>query len=142
MLYFSLAIAAVVIIYFKFKKKTAKNDQFSVASFRQWFSEYQSASPAQQSMLAASFINQTFHLAKNLQAIPEVDELFSELRQHDVKPIVDEWLEHSLPNVIDVVGELKTLDSEARLVGVLMLVGNADLRPERGIRNLLSKLAR
>ena len=59
--------------------------------------------------------------------------------KEDPIEILNGWLEHALPVVRREFGDAEIVTSEARLIGVLMLVSVKGVRPERDLNEFLKR---
>lgn len=138
------AIASIIIFFFIAKNKTNSFNKLSQLPFSAWHSVYLSSRMPETHGMAMALILQTFHLAAELGVLSqcEKEELESSSKKDDPIQIINQWLEHALPNVLTVIDERQIMASEARLVGVFMLVSLKGLNPEGELRKFLQSFNR
>ncbi|MBO0492372.1 MULTISPECIES: hypothetical protein [unclassified Pseudomonas] len=135
------AIAGILIFLFIVKRKTDSFNQLSRLPFPAWHSVYSSSQMPETLGMARALILQTFHLAAEFGVLSQSEkkELDAGSMKEDPMKIVNEWFEHALPNVVNVIDERELAASEARLVGVFMLVSLKGVNPEGELRRFLQR---
>lgn len=90
---------------------------------------------------ARALVLQTFLLAVVLGVLTVEDkqELDKESMREDPTILVNAWLESALPIVEQELSVLELGNSEARMVGVLMLVTLKGVNPQRDLQNFLQR---
>ena len=91
--------------------------------------------------MARALVLQTFHLAVDLGVltVEEKQELGKESMKEDPKILVNAWLGSALPIVEQELSVIELGNSEARMVGVLMLVTLKGVNPQRDLQNFLQR---
>lgn len=138
------AVVAVIVIYFiSLKKKTNSFNKLTRLYFPIWLTKYLNSNMPETLGMARAFILQTFHLAAELNVITpqEKKELDESCMKEDPMQIINEWIETTLPVIENLFGS-EVDRSEARMIGVLMLVSLKSVNPERDLRAFLQQLNR
>ena len=91
--------------------------------------------------MARALVLQTFHLAVDLGVltVEEKQELGRESMKEDPTILVNAWLESALPIVEQELSVIELGNSEARMVGVLMLITLKGVNPQRDLQNFLQR---
>lgn len=121
--------------------KTDKFNKLTRLSFTHWMTQYHYAEPHIKHGMSRAFILQTFHLAVDLRALTpqEKVELDAGSMKEDPKEILNQWFEHALPIVEQEIGAHEIEKSEARMIGVFMLVGMKSLTTGEPLRDYLRR---
>lgn len=138
--YFIGAIIFGVICFgFIVKGKVDKFNKQTRLKFSDWLALYKLSEPHEQQGMARAITLQTFHLAEVLRVLSpaEKTELETASKKEDPIAMFTGWADTVMPTIIDICGEEEALSLEARLVGVLMLVGLKGVNPDRDIRDFL-----
>ena len=134
-------VAGLVIFFFIVKTKTDKFNKLSRMHFPNWFILYSNCQTPENSGMARALILQTFHLAAEFGAITalEKQELDAGSMKENPIELLNGWLEHALPVVRREFGDAEIAKSEARMIGVLMLVSMKGMSPERDLHDFLQR---
>ena len=134
-------VAGIIIFFVLVKSKTDKFNKLTRMHFPNWFALFSNSQMPENHGMARALILQTFHLAEEFGAITpsEKRELDAGCMKEDPIEILNGWLEHALPVVRREFGDAEIATSEARLIGVLMLVSVKGVRPERDLNEFLKR---
>ena len=134
-------VAGIIIFVVLVKSKTDKFNKLTRMHFPNWFALFSNSQMPENHGMARALILQTFHLAEEFGAITpnEKRELDAGCMKEDPIEILNGWLEHALPVVRREFGDAEIATSEARLIGVLMLVSVKGVRPERDLNEFLKR---
>jgi hypothetical protein len=123
------------------KSKTDKFNKLSRMHFPNWFALYSNSQMPENHGMARALILQTFHLAAEFGAITaqEKQELDAGTMKENPIEMLNGWLEHALPVVRREFGDVEIAKSEARMIGVLMLVSMKGMSPERDLHEFLQR---
>ena len=134
-------VAGIIIFVVLVKSKTDKFNKLTRMHFPNWFALFSNSQMPENHGMARALILQTFHLAEEFGAITPTEkrELDAGCMKEDPIEILNGWLEHALPVVRREVGDAEIATSEARLIGVLMLVSVKGVRPERDLNEFLKR---
>lgn len=132
-------VFGVIVFIFTTKNKVDKFNKLTRLNFSDWLVIYKSSEKHEQHGMARAITLQTFHLAEELKVLTpyEKRQIEEESKKEDPIDMFSGWADTTLPTVIKICGENETFSLEARLVGVLMLVGLKGVNPERDIHNFL-----
>ncbi|MBJ2280138.1 hypothetical protein JFT58_17825 [Pseudomonas sp. MF6767] len=138
---FGAVVAGIVIFFVFVKKKTDDFNKLTRLNFPIWLSRYYASQMPETIGMARAFILQTFHLAEEFNAITpqEKKELDEGSMKEDPMRMLNEWIETTLPTIESVFGGTEMDKSEARMIGVLMLVALKGVNPEGGLRAFLQQ---
>lgn len=125
-----VVVLGAVLFILKVTSSVGRFNKLCLLSFPNWISIYSSSEMPEKFGIARAFLLQTLHLAEKTGAVnaSEKNEIDKVLRAENPIGIVDDWLEHLLPSVIDVCGENNLAEVDARGVGVFMLLVGAKSR--------------
>ncbi|KRC94321.1 hypothetical protein ASE33_06845 [Pseudomonas sp. Root9] len=134
-------VAGIIIFVVLVKSKTDKFNKLTRMHFPNWFALFSNSQMPENHGMARALILQTFHLAEEFGAITPTEkrELDAGCMKEDPIEILNGWLEHALPVVRREFGDAEIVTSEARLIGVLMLVSVKGVRPERDLNEFLKR---
>ena len=134
-------VAGLVIFFVMLKSKTDKFNKLSRMHFPNWVALYSNSQMPENLGMARALILQTFHLAAEFGAITaqEKKELDARSMKEDPIYLLNGWFEHALPVVRRVFGDAEITISEARMIGVLMLVSMKGISPERDLYDFLQR---
>ncbi|MCD7039427.1 hypothetical protein LRQ11_27350 [Pseudomonas sp. MAFF 311095] len=134
-------LAGIIIFVVLVKSKTDKFNKLTRMHFPNWFALFSNSQMPENHGMARALILQTFHLAEEFGAITPTEkrELDVGCLKEDPIEILNGWLEHALPVVSREFGDAEIATSEARLIGVLMLVSVKGVRPERDLNEFLKR---
>ncbi|RDS89250.1 hypothetical protein [Pseudomonas fluorescens] len=134
-------VAGIIIFVVLVKSKTDKFNKLTRMHFPNWFALFSNSQMPENHGMARALILQTFHLAEEFGAITPTEkrELDAGSMKEDPIEILNGWLEHALPVVRREFGDAEIATSEARLIGVLMLVSVKGVRPERDLNEFLKR---
>ena len=134
-------VAGIIIFFVLVKSKTDKFNKLTRMHFPNWFALFSNSQMPENHGMARALILQTFHLAEEFGAITPTEkrELDVGCMKEDPIEILNGWLEHALPVVRREFGDAEIATSEARLIGVLMLVSVKGVRPERDLNEFLKR---
>ena len=134
-------VAGIIIFVVLVKSKTDKFNKLTRMHFPNWFALFSNSQMPENHGMARALIIQTFHLAEEFGAITPTEkrELDAGCMKEDPIEILNGWLEHALPVVRREFGDAEIATSEARLIGVLMLVSVKGVRPERDLNEFLKR---
>ena len=134
-------VAGIIIFFVLVKSKTDKFNKLTRMHFPNWFALFSNSQMPENHGMARALILQTFHLAEEFGAITPTEkrELDAGCMKEDPIEILNGWLEHALPVVRREFGDAEIATSEARLIGVLMLVSVKGVRPERDLHEFLKR---
>jgi len=134
-------VAGIIIFVVLIKSKTDKFNKLTRMHFPNWFALFSNSQMPENHGMARALILQTFHLAEEFGAITPTEkrELDAGCMKEDPMEILNGWLEHALPVVRREFGDAEIANSEARLIGVLMLVSVKGVRPERDLNEFLKR---
>lgn len=134
-------VAGIIIFVVLVKSKTDKFNKLTRMHFPNWFALFSNSQMPENHGMARALIIQTFHLAEEFGAITPTEkrELDAGCMKEDPIEILNGWLEHALPVVRIEFGDAEIATSEARLIGVLMLVSVKGVRPERDLNEFLKR---
>ena len=134
-------VAGIIIFFVLVKSKTDKFNKLTRMHFPNWFALFSNSQMPENHGMARALILQTFHLAEEFGAITPTEkrELDAGCMKEDPIEILNGWLEHALPVVRREFGDAGIATSEARLIGVLMLVSVKGVRPERDLNEFLKR---
>lgn len=134
-------VAGIIIFFVLVKSKTDKFNKLTRMHFPNWFALFSNSQMPENHGMARALILQTFHLAEEFGAITPTEkrELDAGCMKEDPIEILNGWLEHALPVVRREFGDAEIATSEARLIGVLMLVSVKGVRPERDLNEFLKR---
>ncbi|QHA97099.1 hypothetical protein [Pseudomonas sp. J380] len=134
-------VAGIIIFVVLVKSKTDKFNKLTRMHFPNWFALFSNSQMPENHGMALALILQTFHLAEEFGAITPTEkrELDAGCMKEDPIEILNGWLEHALPVVRREFGDAEIATSEARLIGVLMLVSVKGVRPERDLNEFLKR---
>jgi len=138
-----IGLIVIVALFWIYRTKKAVNgfNALTREPFAVWYRTYSASSMPQTLGLARAFLTQTVHLAVKAGAISEYDRKGIEagLRTEDPVAVLHGWFDTALPHVFSVVSEEGAFQSEARLVGVYMVVAVLGMVPERDLRAFLKR---
>lgn len=134
-------VAGLVIFFVIVKSKTDKFNKLSRMHFPNWFALYSNSQMPENHGMARALLLQTFHLAAEFGAITaqEKQELDAGTMKENPIEMLNGWLEHALPVVRREFGDVEIAKSEARMIGVLMLVSMKGMSPERDLHEFLHR---
>lgn len=134
-------VAGIIIFVVLVKSKTDEFNKLTRMHFPNWFALFSNSQMPENHGMARALILQTFHLAEEFGAITPTEkrELDAGCMKEDPIEILNGWLEHALPVVRREFGDAEIATSEARLIGVLMLVSVKGVRPERDLNEFLKR---
>lgn len=134
-------VAGIVIFFVMVKSKTDKFNKLSRVYFPSWLVLYSNSQMPENIGMARALILQTFHLAAEFGAITalEKQELDAGSMKENPVELLNGWLEHALPVVRREFGDAEIAKSEARMIGVLMLVSMKGMSPERDLHEFLQR---
>ena len=134
-----LTIIGVVVWFLKRDVKRFNNN--CLLSFPTWLDLYRRANAAEKSGMATAFIAQTLHLSTALGAISNSAnaELSEGMKEIDRVQVLEEWLEIGLPSVMEVVGDEHVTSSQARQVGMYILVCLQGVNPIGDLKRFLAR---
>lgn len=137
-----VVVGAVLFLIF-IKKKTDDFNKQTRMPFFEWLELYSKSDALIKKGLSRAFILQTFHLAVDLGALSadKKDELSKSSMKEDPVRMFEEWLDMAFSTVREVFGENEIRVSEARMIGVLMLVALSGVNPHRDLQNFLQKFS-
>jgi len=134
-------VAGLVIFFVMVKSKADKFNKLSRMHFPNWFALYSNSQMPENHGMARALILQTFHLAAEFGAITaqEKKELDAGTMKENPIELLNGWLEHAFPFVRRELGDAEIAISEARMIGVLMLVSMKGVSPERDLHDFLQR---
>jgi len=134
----ALAVGAAC-FFFITKTKVDKFNKQTRLNFSDWLTLYKISELHEQHGMARAITLQTFHLAVSLNVLTPSEKIEIEAAAKKENPITmfSGWADTMMPIIEEICGEEEVFSLEARLVGVLMLVGLKGVNPERDIRNFL-----
>lgn len=136
-----VAVTCLVIFGISVFLKSNKFNKLTLLPFVKWCSTYQAAEEHDRLGIARALVLQTFHLAVDLGVltVEEKQELGKESMKEDPTILVNAWLESALPIVEKELSVIELGNSEARMVGVLMLVTLKGVNPQPDLQNFLQR---
>lgn len=118
-----LVIVAVLIAAWFWRAR--QYDKQTLLDFDSWVSKYEAAaSPLEASRMAVAFLSQSIHFAWSMGAInsKQRETVTAVLKQMHATTTITMWLGSSLPSVLRVVGTEEVANTQARAIGMLMLL--------------------
>ncbi|MEB0140889.1 MULTISPECIES: hypothetical protein [unclassified Undibacterium] len=110
-------------------------------NFTTWLDIYKHADGAEKKGMATALILQTLNLSTALGAISNSEnlELSDHLKNADRVQVLEEWLELGLPIVIEVIGKEHVATSQARQIGMYILVCLKGVNPTGDLKHFLAR---
>lgn len=137
------AVACGVLFFIFLRRKTDDFNKQTKTPFFEWLELYSKSDALIKKGMSRAFILQTFHLAVDLGALSakQKEEFSKASMKEDPDRMLEEWLDVAFSTVSDVFGENEIRMSEARMIGVLMLVALSSVNPHRDLRIFLQKFS-
>lgn len=134
-----LAIAGVIVWFLRRDVKRFNNN--CLLTFPTWLDLYHRANTAEKSGMATAFIAQTLHLSTALGAISHAAnaELSAGMKEVNRVQVLEDWFQIGLPNVIEVVGKEHVASSQARQIGMYILVCLQGVNPSGDLKRFLAR---
>lgn len=141
--FLGVAVACAIIFFVFVKRKTDDFNKQTRMPFFEWLELYSKSDALIKKGLSRAFILQTFHLAVDLGALTanQKDEFSKASMKEDPVRMFEEWLDVAFSTVREVFGESEIRVSEARMIGVLMLVSLSGINPHRDLQNFLQRFS-
>ncbi|ANF85728.1 hypothetical protein A7J50_2321 [Pseudomonas antarctica] len=136
-------VTCLVIFGVSVYSKTDKLNKLTRLCFTDWMTQYHYAETHIKHGMSRALILQTFHLAVDLHALTPQErvELDAGWMKEDPKEILNQWFEHALPIVKQEIGAHEIEKSEARMIGVFMLVAMKSFTIGEPLRDYLRKFS-
>lgn len=133
------AVACAVIYFLLLKRKVDSFNRLCELDFPLWYVKYRSSMMPEKAGIARGFLVQSLHLAPRMGALSaaEVGSIEAGLKLENPVSVVEGWLDTVLHDVTAVCGEDALGKSEARLVGVMMLVCLKSVNPQGELRRFI-----
>ncbi len=120
-----IVVAVVAVIYLFIKKVKAKHfAEMTTLDFQTWVATYLNSPESKQHLMAKNLIIETIRLAEPYKALTEGEAKAMMLNVHTKSPIhtVNMWINDAFDPVCDFFGANLRPDTQARMMGVFMLV--------------------
>lgn len=110
-------------------------------NFPAWLDLYNRASGSKKRGMATAFLLQTLNLSTTLGAVSTniSAELSAQLKNADRVQLLEEWFEIGLPSVVVVIGKEQISSSQARQIGMYILVCLQGVNPTANLKQFLTR---
>lgn len=110
-------------------------------NFPTWLDLYNRAGGSEKRGMATAFLLQTLNLSTTLGAISTSisADLSAKLKNADRVQLLEEWFDIGLPSVIEVIGKEQTSSSQARQIGMYILVCLQGVNPTGNLKRFLTR---
>lgn len=141
MIYAIGTLAIIGLVVWVLNRDVQRFNKNCLFNFPTWLDLYNRADGAEKRGMATAFIIQTLNLSTALGAISTSmnAELSADLKNADRVQLLEEWFEIGLPSVIEVVGKEHVSSSQARQIGMYILVCLQGVNPTGNLKRFLAR---
>lgn len=139
---YAIGILAIIgLVVWVLNRDVQRFNKNCLSNFPTWLDLYNRADGAEKKGMATAFILQTLNLSTALGAISSDTnaEVSADLKNADRVQILREWFEIGLPSVIEVIGNEHVSSSQARQIGMYILVCIQGVNPTGNLKRFLAR---
>lgn len=118
-------IGLIIVVFLGWLWRVRQYDKETTLDFDTWLQMYETTdSPFKRSGMAVAFLNQSIHMAWTMGAInsKQREKITAILKAQGATMTMTIWLGSALPAAIRAVGEVNLSNTQARVVGVFLLL--------------------